>query len=112
MIYARPNGQHYHTTKECPILNGFEQQGYTPILVSDIIKNKLVPCACVYKTFKISRYNSNTEYNILRKTIEMEEEELLVYKNAWYVLEKCLGEEQKQSELDLMVNVMNGEIKE
>ena len=114
MIYARPLGKHYHTTCECILLQGrqFKDMGYTSILVSDIISRKLIPCSCTYKTFKIHQYNSNTEYNILRKTIEMEEKELLVYKNAWYVLEKCLGEEQKQSELDLMANVMNGEIKE
>jgi hypothetical protein len=111
MIYARPLGKHYHTTRECQVMTGIFES-YELILVSDIIKNKLVPCACVYKTFKISRYNSNTEYNILRKTIEMEEKELMVYKNSWYVLEKCFGEEQKQSELDLMANVINGETKE
>ncbi len=51
VIYARPDGRHYHIDRKCCMLQGsdFETYGYVQIAREDIRKRKLNPCACSYK---------------------------------------------------------------
>lgn len=50
VIYARPNGWHYHLDRECPMLSGddFERLKYEVIKQKDIKKRGLRPCMCAY----------------------------------------------------------------
>ncbi len=49
VIYARPDGWHYHTTLNCPMLRGgdFQSLEYREVNEDDIEKKKLRPCPCV-----------------------------------------------------------------
>ncbi len=51
VIYARPNGGHYHLDINCIMLldSGFEILGYVEIKKADIKKRKLYPCACAFE---------------------------------------------------------------
>lgn len=48
IIYARPNGGHYHLNKDCTMLKGgdYERLGYKEISREDIKEFKLNPCVC------------------------------------------------------------------
>lgn len=51
IIYiARPDGVHYHLTKDCCMLKGnqFEMFGYKYITWNEIVERKLIPCPCVF----------------------------------------------------------------
>lgn len=47
-LYARPDGWHYHTDRNCPMLAGgeFERLGYKEITLKQAKKRRLNPCAC------------------------------------------------------------------
>lgn len=51
VIYARPNGGHYHLSRGCIMLSDsdYEVLGYVEIKKADIKKRKLYPCVCAYK---------------------------------------------------------------
>jgi hypothetical protein len=53
IIYARPDGGHYHLNRNCPMLQGnqFKYYGYTEIKKLDIKKRKLRPCICCFEDF-------------------------------------------------------------
>jgi hypothetical protein len=48
IYYARPDGRHYHKSKDCPMLsNGqFEDMRYKEINYKDIRKRHLWECSC------------------------------------------------------------------
>lgn len=50
-LYARPDGWHYHTARNCSMLAGgdFERLGYVEITQKEAKKRKLKPCACADK---------------------------------------------------------------
>lgn len=50
-FYARPEGWHYHTDRNCSMLAGgdFERLGYVEITLKEAKKRKLRPCACADK---------------------------------------------------------------
>jgi len=50
-LYARPEGWHYHTDRNCSMLAGgdFERLGYVEITLKEAKKRKLRPCACADK---------------------------------------------------------------
>lgn len=49
-IYARPDGSHFHTKRDCQMLQGrqFKEMGYVEITPEQARKRKLRPCACAY----------------------------------------------------------------
>jgi len=51
LIYARPDGSHFHLDRQCNMLqNGdYERLEYTIIDESQIKERKLYPCACAYQ---------------------------------------------------------------
>ncbi len=50
VIYARPNGWHYHLDKNCKMMGDgdFEKYGYVQIKKSEIKKRHLLACLCAY----------------------------------------------------------------
>jgi hypothetical protein len=55
LIYARPEGWHYHLNRDCVMLSGgqFENYKYTTITPKDIRKRHLSPCVCAYGDAKL-----------------------------------------------------------
>jgi hypothetical protein len=52
VIYARPDGWHYHLRRDCPMLEGdFERFGYTTITKAEVEKRRLWPCLCAYEGY-------------------------------------------------------------
>lgn len=51
-FYARPGGRHFHTNKNCPMLNGgqYEHYKYKPITLDEVEKKWLETCACINDT--------------------------------------------------------------
>lgn len=64
-IFARPDGRHYHTNRNCTMLGGgdFEKMGYVKIDLEEVGTRELYPCHCVYKS---------VDSEILRFAMEME----------------------------------------
>jgi len=53
IFYARKGGNHIHSSKECPMLEGkqFEHYKYKEISLDDAQKQGLEICPCINKTF-------------------------------------------------------------
>jgi hypothetical protein len=49
-IYARPDGTHYHLSRDCHLLRGreFDRFAYVVIDIRELRKRKLEPCVCAY----------------------------------------------------------------
>jgi hypothetical protein len=53
IIYARPDGGHYHMNKDCPTLRGdFDKLGYVQTTLTKVKERHLIPCVCTYLNFK------------------------------------------------------------
>jgi hypothetical protein len=54
VIYTRPDGWHYHLSRECPMLQGgdFKRLGYRQIKATEVRTRRLNPCVCCYAHFK------------------------------------------------------------
>ena len=48
IIYARPNGTHYHTDRNCMMLTGnqYATLGYKEIIMEEVYNRRLIPCMC------------------------------------------------------------------
>jgi len=49
MLFARPGGKHYHTDRNCPVLQkgSFEELGYREVTLAEIMQSRLRTCSCV-----------------------------------------------------------------
>ena len=56
-FYARPDGGHIHSDKECPMLKDgdFERLGYEEVSLDEARARKLMCCSCMDKVFKPRR---------------------------------------------------------
>lgn len=65
IIYARPDGWHYHLNRQCSMLQGedFERLRYIEINKSEIKKRRLNPCLCAYEDYRPHKL-IRTLYNI------------------------------------------------
>jgi len=47
-FYARPNGSHYHASRDCPMLSGsqFRVYRYQKITLHEARERDLYPCVC------------------------------------------------------------------
>jgi len=52
VLYARPDGSHYHADKNCVMLRGgdFELLSYREVTPSETAKRKLTACTCATKS--------------------------------------------------------------
>lgn len=55
VIYARPEGTHYHLDLSCPMLiNGdFEKLGYKQISKVEVKERNLKPCVCAFEDYEV-----------------------------------------------------------
>jgi hypothetical protein len=105
-IYASPNGRHFHTNRDCLLLqNGdFERLGYQEIGLDDL--KRLNPCLCVYKMYHAKGKDWSPFYFPLVKLARQREKELLVYKNAWLELTSIFGELDRKDDLIMMDKII------
>jgi len=49
VLFARPDGKHYHTDRNCPVLQqgNFEKLGYREVTLAEIMRGRLRTCSCV-----------------------------------------------------------------
>jgi len=52
--YARPDGWHYHTDRNCVMLSGdqFDKLNYKEVTFNETLKRCLIPCPCAYSIKK------------------------------------------------------------
>jgi len=57
-FYARPEGWHIHSSRDCPLLVGavFKELDYEEITLEEAQKRELSLCSCVDETFGIKRF--------------------------------------------------------
>ena len=50
-VYVRPQGMHYHTNRDCPMLadGDFESMRYKEISLAEAKQQEFCSCACVKK---------------------------------------------------------------
>lgn len=51
VIYARPNGWHYHLDRDCAMLRGsqFKRHAYREVPAAIVRRRRLIPCGCAYR---------------------------------------------------------------
>jgi hypothetical protein len=51
VIYARPEGWHYHLDRDCTMLQGsqFKRHAYREVPAAIVRRRSLVPCGCAYR---------------------------------------------------------------